>query len=299
MFSVLEHLITFQWFPFYFLASFFSKFHWTSGIRDGRRKTVASLFLFVLLDCWLHHKQDALHFLLLFFALAITPSGTTEHVFNRSCLDAAWKQPVGHATCLTTPAESVTFAEGPFFFGSCRSCLCCTTWKLGAPSSQTLLAKREVKKEMEKGLLYFQRSCRVRKKKYYVENWGAKGKQSWLLRLASEPWQLTPPDEWISETPKKSTTESCFLAPKMQQKCQRKRKNDFNFNGIEIRGKTQTNSHRHAVFCNVFNGLLQRKGFLFGLNGLPAWQSQACLFTRVRYSFAVFFIWFCSFFLCE
>ena len=97
----------------------------------------------------------------------------------------------------------------------------------------------------------------------------------------------------------KNTTESCFLAPKMQQKCQRKRKNDFNFNGIEIRGKTQTNSHRHAVFCNVFNGLLQRKGFLFGLNGLPAWQSQACLFTRVRYSFAVFFIWFCSFFLCE
>ena len=57
-------------------------------------------------------------------------------------------------------------------FGSCRYCLCCTTWKLGAPSSQTLLAKREVKTEMEKGLLYFQRSCRVRKKKYYVENWG-------------------------------------------------------------------------------------------------------------------------------
>ena len=146
-------------------------------------------------------------------------------------------------------------------FGSCRSCLCCTTWKLGAPSSQTLLAKREVKKEMEKGLLYFQRSCRVRKKKYYVENWGAKGKQSWLLRLASEPWQLTPPDEWISEEPQKTQLNHAFW----HRKCNKNAKEKGQLNSISMGLKSEARHKPTPIampfFATFLMGCYKEKAF--------------------------------------
>ena len=156
MFSVLEYLITFQRFPFYFLASFFYKFSWASEIRDGWCKPVV---LFSLLNCRLHHKKDGLYFM--FVALAITPSGTNEHVFDRSCLDAAWKQPVWHATCLMTPAEPATFAEWPFVWRM-RIMSLLRHLETRCTIQPNVVGQTWRSKRRERGLLYFQRSCRVR-----------------------------------------------------------------------------------------------------------------------------------------
>ena len=126
----------------------------------------------------------------MFVALAITPSGTNEHVFDRSCLDAAWNQPVGHATCLMTPAEPATFAEWPFVWRM-RIMSLLRHLETRCTIQPNVVGQTWRSKGRERGAVILSAfvSCQI-KKEILCWKMGANGEQSWLLRLASEPWQL-------------------------------------------------------------------------------------------------------------
>ena len=146
--------------------------------------------------------------------------------------------------------QSPLHLPNDLLFGACGSCLCCATWKLGAPFSQTLLAKREGQKGGKGGCYTF--SVRVvsdKKRNIMLKNGG-----KWRAKLAAASGKRALAT-WLYLTNEyrknlKNTTESCFW----HRKCNTKAKEKGETISISMGLKSEEHTNQLPSPCR----LLQR-----------------------------------------